>query len=200
MSIAPQPKTLEQHLKTKMTGHDQQVAPHHDRAQQFANEPKHGDPSQQLRAADVQGRRPDDHRNRDRNFPSLTYRDAEQLRDIRSASHRYCGNRGEQSPQVNPPRHPRPPLPHQPPRPGIETARNRELRDNLAEHQRHQQLSQPDKQIAPEHRGPARGQGKRKHRVHADHRRKVGEPEREVRPQTHRAIELRVVPERLKLS
>ena len=42
--------------------------------------------------------------------------------------------------------------------------------------------------------------GERKNRVHADDRRQVGKAERKVRPQTHGAIKLGVVPERFELS
>src|SRR6202521_3718850 len=200
MSIAAEPETLKQDPETLMTRRHEQVASHHDRAQQFANESEHGDPSQKLCPANVQSGSQGDHHHRDHDFSHLPYLDAEKLCQIRSSSHRHRRNRGTQRPQIDPSRHPCPPLSHQPSRPGIESSCNGELRNNFSKHQGDQQLSQPNKQIAPEHRWTARDNRKRENRVHADHRRQVGEAQSKVRPQAHRPIKLGVIAQRFKLS
>src|ERR1700688_3121407 len=106
MSIAAEPETLKQDPETLMTRRHEQVASHHDRAQQFANESEHGDPSQKLCAADVQSGSQSDHHHRDHDFSNLPYLDAEKLRQIRSSPHGHRRNRGTQGPQVNPSTHP----------------------------------------------------------------------------------------------
>src|SRR5882757_3582576 len=126
--------------------------------------------------------------------------DAEKLSYVRGSSHGHRRNGGTQGPQVDPPRHPGPTLSHQPPGPGVKTAGNGKLGDNLSEHQGYQQLPQPNKQIAPEHRWTASGDRKGENRVDANHRRQVGEAKREVRPQAHGAIELGVIAEGFELS
>src|ERR1700694_4087645 len=168
MSIAAETETLKQHPEALVPRRHKQVASHHDRAQQFANESEHGDPSQKLCAANVQSGSQGDHRHRNHDFSNLPYLDAEKLRQIRSSSHGHRRNRGTQRPQVDPSRHPCPPLSHQPSRPWIESSSNRKLRDNLSKHQGDQQLSQPNEQIAPEHGRTARSDGKRENAVPTD--------------------------------
>src|ERR1700730_5325809 len=131
MSIAAEPETLKQHSETLVTGRHKPITPHHNRAQQFANESEHGDPSQKLCPADVQSGSQSDHRHRNHDFSNLTYVDAEELRQIRSSSHGHRRNRGTQRPHVDPSRHPCPPFSHQPSSPWIEAAGNGILSDTL---------------------------------------------------------------------
>src|ERR1700686_1673590 len=108
MSIATEPETLEEYPEALVTGREQQVAPHHDRAQQFANESEHGDAGQKFSAADVQSRSRGDHGYRDRDFSNLADLNAEKLSYVRSASHGHRRNGSAQGPQIDPSRHPSP--------------------------------------------------------------------------------------------
>src|SRR6476620_3738644 len=178
----------------------QQICSHGDGAEQFADEAKRGDPGQEFGSAEVQRCGGDDQTNCDRDQSGRAGFDAKNVSKKRSASHCYARDRGTQCPEIDPSRHPCPTLSHQPASPGIEAARNRELRDNLAEYHCDKQLSHSDEQIVPEHGRPARGDGECKQGVHPDDGREVSEPEREVRPQAHGTIKVRYIAEGLELS
>ena len=174
-----------------MARKQEQIAADHDGADQFADEAEHGDPREQARAAQIQHRRHGDEHERDDGRRDGSALDAEQLREKRRDPGRDSGHGAAQGPGVNPARHPRPAFADEAPRPGIQAAGNRKLRNDLAEHQAHHELSQADENIGPPHRRAAGGEGGREQRVHADHRRQVREAQGEVLPLRHGAIEMR---------
>src|SRR6266567_1500196 len=57
-----------------------------------------------------------------------------------------------------------------------------------------------DEQVAPEHGRTAGGDGKSENGVDTHYRGQIGEAEREVRPQAHRAIKVGVIAEGFELS
>ena len=96
----------------------------------------------------------------------------------------------QQRHQVDPAGHPGVAAAPQPAGPRIHAAGDRELRDDLAEDQRDQQLAEADDEEAPDHRRTAGGQRVGEQRVDADDGREVGEAEGEVGPRAHLPLEL----------
>ena len=173
----------------------QQIAADHDGAHQFTDEAEHRHPRQQASPAQVEhGGHGDEHERNDGGRDGGAV-DAEQLRKKRRHAGGHAGHGAAQGPGVHPAGHPCPALANEASRPGIQAARDRKLRDDLAEYQAHHELAQADQDVGPPHRRAAGDESAGEDGVHADHRREVGKSQGEVFPLRHGPIEVRHIPQ-----
>ena len=192
-------EAVEQHPEIVMALGEEQPDTDHQGADQLGAEAENGEVAQHLGAGEVDdgGQGQHDERAQDRGMRRRL--EAEDVCHVRARAVGRVRQQRQQREHVDPAGHPCPFASPQPSRPGIDTPGHRELRHHFAEDQRDQHLSDAGDQQAPDHRWAGGGQREREHRVDADHRRQVGEAQREVRPRAHVALEVRLEPQRLEL-
>ena len=108
-------------------------------------------------------------------------------------------NRHDLRAEVDPAGVPGPRLARQPLRPLVDRARERKVRGELCELQRHRHLPEEDDRPGPDERAPGEEEAQRGGLEHAGQDRDVGEARGEARERPERAVQLLLVAERRKI-
>src|SRR5262249_31193616 len=158
---------------------------------QFGKEAKQDHSRQPFGAAQIQNGGQDEQgkRDRGRRHAAVRRRRAEQVRNKWRRPNRNRGDRHAERPQVSPSGQPAPAFANQSLGPRQNSAGDRILRDDLAEYQANQRLTDADDKIAPEKRRTAGGEQKRKQRVTPDAGTKMGNAGGKFPQQAHRPLD-----------
>src|SRR5436190_8791831 len=173
--------------------------PEHDRPEDLRDHAEDRDLGQVLDAGQVDRRRERDHQDRDHLGVPRRDGEAEEGADVWGGSERHRRDRDEQRPDVEPAGEPGVAVTDQLFAPLVDASGDRIARSDLAERQGHQHLARDDDRDRPDERRARRRQAEGEERVHADDRREVREPEREVAPESERPGQLLLVSERSQL-
>ncbi len=167
-AAGPGAEAVEEHTETVFAMRDEQPPAHDEASEELRAEAEEGRVGQRLRADEVDEGRDGQHDESEHDGRPRCRCHVEKRGDVGTRAVGDGRDGDQQRPQVDPAGHPRVLEPPQAASPWVDPAGHGELRDDLAEGERHHQLTQADDEQRPDHRRTGRGERVREHRVDAD--------------------------------